>query len=218
MACAPKDQHPLDCEREEESLLKVIAKVGPNVVFDSGDLGTFDELSERLNSFTPHVVHLNGHGVVQDDGLGYFYFEDERGQTDLLSSLDPRGLLAGNGVQCAFVSGCQSGKAPPAAALGGICQGRVSEEVPLAVGRAACVAGDISTAFYKTPAAGQSINRALVQAREAIFKKCEERGYPGWTLPALYGVTTQGHLFGQRLPAEPPPSSSRPQLSLPGMK
>lgn len=222
MACAPKDQHPLDYEREEESLLKVIAKAGPNVVFDSGDLGTFEELSERLNSFDPHVVHLNGHGVVRDDGLGYFCFEDERGQTDLRSSLDLRGLLAGSGVQCAFVSGCQSGKAPPVAAVGGICQGLVSEEVPLAVGWAASIADDIATDFatdfYKTLAAGRSINRALVQARQAIFRKCEERGYPGWTLPVLYGATTQGLLFDQRLPAEPPPSSSRPQLPLPGMK
>src|SRR5438105_1458374 len=125
MACAPKDQHPLDYEREEESLLKVIAKAGPNVVFDSGDLGTLDELRERLNSFDPHVVHLTGHGIVKDDGLGYFCFENEKGETDLRSSEELRGLLAGSGVQCAFVSGCQTGKAPPIAALGGICQGLV---------------------------------------------------------------------------------------------
>jgi tetratricopeptide (TPR) repeat protein len=222
MACAPKDQHPLDYEREEEALLKVIAKAGPNVVFDSGDMGTFDELREWLDSFDPHVVHLTGHGVVRDDGLGYFCFEDEKGQTDLRSSEELRGLLAGTGVQCAFVSGCQTGKAPPIAALGGICQGLVSEEVPLAIGWAASIADDIATEFastlYTTLAAGQSINRALAQARRAIFKKCEERGYPGWTLPVLYGATTQALLFDQQRPPVPPPTSSAPQLPLPGMK
>src|ERR1043166_2949014 len=222
MACAPKDQHPLDYEREEEALLKVIAKAGPNVVFYSGDMGTFDELRERLDSFDPHVVHLTGHGIVRDDGLGYFCFEDEKGQTDLRSSEELRGLLAGTGVQCAFVSGCQTGKAPPIAALGGICQGLVSEEVPLAIGWAASIADDIATEFastlYTTLAAGQSINRALAQARRAIFKKCEERGYPGWTLPVLYGATTQALLFDQQRPPAPPPTSSAPQLPLPGMK
>src|ERR1043166_3931332 len=194
MACAPKDQHPLDYEREEEALLKVIAKAGPNVVFDSGDMGTFDELRERLDSFDPHVVHLTGHGIVRDDGLGYFCFEDEKGQTDLRSSEELRGLLAGTGVQCAFVSGCQTGKAPPIAALGGICQGLVSEEVPLAIGWAASIADDIATEFastlYTTLAAGQSINRA----------------------------PTQALLFDQQPPPAPPPTSSAPQLPLPGMK
>src|SRR5712692_5927463 len=79
MACAPQDQPPLDYEREEEFLLRAIAKAGPNVAFDSGDLGTFEELRERINEFQPHVVHVTGHGIVKDDGLGHFAFEDERG-------------------------------------------------------------------------------------------------------------------------------------------
>jgi tetratricopeptide (TPR) repeat protein len=225
MACAPKDQDPLDYEREEESLLRIIARVGPNVAFDSGDLGTFDELRDRINEFEPHIVHLTGHGTVLDDGLGYFCFEDESGLTDARSSVELGKLLAGSSVQCSFISGCQTGKAPQITKLGGICQGLVSEEVPMAIGWAASIADNIATEFafnfYKTLALGQPVNRALGQARQSIARKCEEMGYPAWTLPVLYAATTQERLFDPdpSRPEERPPRSSTSQMqhALPGI-
>jgi hypothetical protein len=211
MACAPRAEMQLEFEREEEAIIRAIAQAGTNVAFDSGDAGTFDELLERINEFQPHVVHLTGHGVVKADGLGYFAFEDERGQTDLRSSVEMRErLFSGSGVQLAFISGCQTGKAPPIAAMGGICQGLVSEEIPMAIGWAASIADDIATqfaaTFYKTLAARQPVDRALTLARQAIQKVCDERGYPGWTLPVLYSATTQSMVFDvdpQRKPVPP---------------
>ena len=225
MACAPQDQPPLDYEREEEFLLQAISRAGPNVAFDSGDLGTFEELRERINGFQPHIVHLTGHGIVGDDGLGYFAFEDEHGDSDLRSSMEIRQrLFGGSGVQCAFISGCQSGKAPEVAVLGGVCQGLVGEEVPLAIGWASSIADDIATrfatTFYNTLAAGQPVDRALLQARQAIRKECEERGDLSWTLPALYAATTQSLVFDPNpaRPPVPPPHPSVVQQPLPGMK
>lgn len=224
MACAPRDEAQLEFEREEEAIIRAIAKAGPNVAFDSGDAGTFDEMLERINEFQPQIVHLTGHGVVMDDGLGYFAFEDERGDEDLRSSVEMRErLFSGSSVQLAFISGCQTGKAPPIAAMGGICQGLVSEEVPMAIGWAASIADDIATefakTFYKTVAAGQPVDRALTQARQAIQKTCDARGYPGWTLPVLYSATQQAMVFDpdpQRSPV-PPPRASVVQQPLEGM-
>lgn len=156
--------------------------------------------------------------------LGYFCFEDERGRCDLHSSVEiARNLFAGSDVQCVFVSGCQSGKAPPVAALGGICQGLVVEEVPLAIGWAASIADDIATkfatTFYNTMASGQPVDRALVQARQAIREVCEMRSDPSWTLPILYARTTQGLVCDPdtRRPPVPPPRRSVVQQPLPGM-
>jgi len=210
MACAPREEAQLEFEREEEAIIRAIAQAGTNVAFDSGDAGTFDELLERINEFQPHVVHLTGHGVVKD-GLGYFAFEDERGQTDPRSSVEMRQrLFSGSGVQLAFISGCQTGKAPPIAAMGGICQGLVSEEIPMAIGWAASIADDIATqfaaTFYKTLVSGQPVDRALTLARQAIQKVCDDRSYPGWTLPVLYSATTQAMVFDtdpQRKPVPP---------------
>jgi len=143
MACAPIDQPTLDYEREEEALFRAVS--GQDVAFDSCDLGTLEELKERVNEFRPHVLHLTGHGTVRD-GKGYFAFEKEDGTADLVPADDLRRFLARSGVQCVFVSGCQSGKAPWEA-LAGVCQALVGAEVPLAVGWAASIADDLATNF-----------------------------------------------------------------------
>jgi hypothetical protein len=153
MASSPKDQPILDYEKEEEALFRAI--YGQDVAFDSCDLGSFEELKEKVSEFQPHIVHLTGHGAVFE-GEGRFAFEKEDGTTDLVSSTELRRFLAGSGVQCVFVSGCQSGKAPREA-LAGICQGLVGGEVALAVGWAASIADDLATnfarTFYRTPKA-----------------------------------------------------------------
>ncbi len=222
MACAPRDLHELNYEREEGFLFQAIGRAGHNVVIDSGDMGSFEELRQRINEFQPHIVHLTGHGVVKEDGLGYFAFEDESGNADIHSSLEIRQeLFAGSSVQCAFISGCQSGKAPPVEALGGVCQGLVGEEVPLAIGWAASISDNIATqfaaTFYNTLAAGQPVDRALTQARLAIKKLCEEQGDPSWTLPVLYSATSQRLLFDPHSLPVPLLRKSMVQSPLPGM-
>src|SRR5438552_2850994 len=79
------DQVELDFEREEDLLLSALGRTGRRVVFDSGDLGSFEELGDRINEFRPHIVHLTGHGVTRDE-TAYFAFEDERGDSDRRSA------------------------------------------------------------------------------------------------------------------------------------
>jgi tetratricopeptide (TPR) repeat protein len=223
LACAPIDQEPLDYEQEEALLLREVARAGPNVAFDSGDLGTFEELRERVNEYQPHVIHLHGHGYVDDQGQGYFLFEDEHGGSDERSSDELRQLLAGSNVQCVFVSGCQTARAPAVAAVGGICQGLVSDEVPLAIGWAASISDDtamvFARVFYNALAAGQPIDRALFQARQAIQTSGRERSDPSWLLPVLYAATDQELLFDPdpQVPAVPPLRPNVVQQPLPGM-
>jgi hypothetical protein len=106
MACAPTDQATLDYEREEEALFRAVS--GQEVAFDSCDLGTFQELKERVSEYRPHILHLTGHGVVRD-GRGHFAFEKEDGTADLIPAEELRRFLSGSGVQCVFASGCQTG-------------------------------------------------------------------------------------------------------------
>ena len=131
MTCAPVDQPTLDYEREEEAFFRAVS--GQDVAFDSCDLGTFEELKERVNEFKPHVLHLTGHGTVRD-GMGYFAFEKEDGRADLVPADDLRRFLAGSGVHCVFVSGCQA---------------LVGAEVQMAVGWAASIADDLATSFER---------------------------------------------------------------------
>lgn len=220
MVSAPTGQKELDFEREEELLLRGFGKVAGRVVFDSGDLGSFVELGERISSFQPHIVHLTGHGVAEDTAA-YFVFEDERGESDRRSAAELGQLFAGSNVQCAFVSACQASRAPSQAALGGLAQGLLAVGVPLVIGWTASiqddVASDVAGSFYAAVSSGQPVDRALVTARQAVRKACEERGDPSWSLPVLYAATRQTQLFDAKR-SEP---SLRPTLvfqqALPGM-
>jgi len=242
---SPTDLPTLDYEREEEYLLRAIS--GLDVAFDSADLGSFQDLRNHVEQFQPHVVHLTGHGTVgkkcpwcgrvsgpdekvcrnclasleEVSAMGHFAFEDESGRADMVSSEELGSLMALNEVQCVFVSGCETGKAPPVEALGGVCQGLVSQEVPLAIGWAASISDDVANdfahSFYRSLANGRPVDRALVRARRDVWKSCEKRGDPSWTLPVLYSATDQGDIFDlQKLPVNPP-RQRRPQLPLPGM-
>jgi len=225
MACAPRDAVELDFEREEECVYKAVAGAGPNVVLETADLGTSEELRQRINDFKPHVVHLSGHGRVKEDGVGWFLFEDEAGGPDPRPAQDIARELFGadSGVQCVFVSGCETGQAPQASALGGVCQGLLRGGVPLAVGWAASVADPVATqfamTFYNTLAADCTVDRAIRQARQAVYKVCTEGGDPSWALPVLYASSMQGLVYDAdpKRDAEPPPRETVVQQPLPGM-
>jgi tetratricopeptide (TPR) repeat protein len=246
MACAPLDQNPLDYDFEEDSLLKVISG---DVIFDSCDMGTFDELRQKVTQLQPHVIHLTGHGFIGKmcpkckelndpsdlscrictaslTGIkahGYFAFEDETGNADWRSSKEIGRRLAGSGVQCAFISGCQTGEAPLGEAVAGICQGLVSKEIPFAIGWAAPIADTLATQFahifYEALAAPRDVDYALNQARQFIWDICIKQGDPSWTLPVLYSATDQGLIFDPdlRKPAELPARATIVQQPLPGM-
>jgi len=225
-ACAPRDAVELGYEKEEQRLLQTLTQPGQDVAHFGCDLGAFDELQNRVREYRPHVVHLTGHGVV-DDGKAYFAFEDGNGYTDRRAGHEiVNDALAGRGVQCVFVSGCETGQAPEIEATNGLCQDLVTSGVPGAVGWAASILDDVATefgnTFYAELSAGETVDRAVVQARRDAYRICtgrvEEDGVvdASWTLPVLYTATTQANLFD---PTEhkDPPKPSVAQDPLPGM-
>jgi hypothetical protein len=223
MVAAPQDQPELDFEREEELLLRALGRDGRDVVVDTGDLGSFAELEERITAFRPHIVHLSGHGVAGAEQAS-FAFENESGQSDEQPAPALAQLFANTGVQCVFISACQAGRAPERDVLGGLAAGLVSLGVPLVIGWTASVLDDVATElaakFYGAVATGQeSVDRALSAARRAVRSDCDHRGDPSWSLPVLYAGSRQARVFDPN-PARRQ-SGLRPSLNLrplPGMQ
>ena len=219
MACSPRDEAQLYYEREEEFLQYAIQ--GLNVAYDSGDMGTFQELEKRIGEFRPHVVHLSGHGTVGSDGKGYFVFEDDTGDSDLKSSDEIRRIITGSGVQCIFVSGCLTGLAPSAEAINGICQNLVHDGIPFALGWAASIADihatDFAREFYQTLAAGGTVDRSVNLARWKLWDRIKSGTDPSWILPVLYTASHQKTLYDPKKPEEKAERNIRPVQPLPGM-
>ncbi len=214
VACSPRDFAELDYEREEELLSRAI---GGKAVFETSDLGTYKELTRRIDAFEPHIVHLSGHGRLSADGSS-FCFETEEGNSDLRSAKDLGRLFADGQVQCAFISGCEAGKAPPRDVLGGVCQAIVAGGTPLAIGWGASIVDDVATkiaeVFYQTVVGGRSVDFALARAR---MEAQSATGDPSWSLPVLYATTEECRLFDGKLPNDSRPQPFKDHTMLPGM-
>ena len=222
-ASAPVDQDQLDYEREEEAIRSAAGPTVGSIAFYSADFGTFDELRTLVNLLQPHIVHLSGHGVVEN-GAACFAFENPCGRTDLHTATQiSRDVFAGSPVQCVFVSGCETAQAPEAEAIGGVCQALVREGVPLAIGWAARIADRTATefarSFYGSLASGCTVDRALTTARRDIQSASRGRDL-SWTLPVLYSCTDQPRIYDTdpERAVEVPPRPTVVVNALPGMK
>lgn len=211
MAASPRDQKPLDYEREEDAILSVVTPLAGARIF-VGEMGSLAELTDLIRKMQPQIVHLSGHGKLLDSGIGTFCFEDERGQTDQKSAADLVPVLRQSGVQCVFLNGCETAQADVA----GFCQSLVRAGLPLAVGWAAPVADDLATVFaetfYREIGAGEPVPAAMALAR----LKIQQEGYqPGsgsvaepdaqdatFVLPQLYCAAPVNLLFDRALPEE----------------
>ena len=210
LASAPTDEAQLDYEREEDAMLRAIARL-QDVSVHFAESGSFDTLKELVAECRPHVVHLSGHGTVNRDGMGSFAFEDERGQTDLreAAAIVAEVFRGGHhGVRCVFFNGCRTSQA----ATAGLCQSLAIAGVPLAVGWSASVADDRATdfveEFYRWLVRGEAVPIAAAHARELIRGKgLVRQGMaqfqdPTFALPQVYASAANGSLYDPSLPPE----------------
>lgn len=185
-ACAPRQS--LDYVREEEVFFKALE--GIEVVRDSCDLGTFEELGKRIDEFRPQIVHLVGQGVVKD-GQNYFAFEGSDGIADLKLPADI--LKAMPGVQLVFLSGCQ-GKSPYLLANLGVELVRIGLPSAMSWPGSIADAGSAIGAFYGDLASGNTIESAVVSMRREIGA-VNKPGAALLAFPYLYSRTDQSRAF-----------------------
>ncbi len=209
LAAAPIDQAQLDFEREEDAISTICGRV-KNVVLRIVDSGTADELRDFVTEFQPHIVHLSGHGIVGDDGVGRLAFEDEYGRTDLrdVETL-ATDIFRGGSVRCVFLNACQSARA----AVAGLAQHLVNVGVPHVLGWSASVgddrATDFATEFYRRLVRGEALGAATAHAREHIRRAglitsgIETVQDATYALPQLYAAVAHDAVVDRAAPPEP---------------
>lgn len=201
MACAPTDQAPLNDVLEDNIMVETMNLLN-NVPFTYGKYSTFEEFKNLIEEFRPHVVHLTGHGSVEN-GEGIFAFEDVNGHSDFRFSSEINRVLAKNGVLCVFINICQRNDNPSVEVLNKMCQGIISREVPFAIGWPTSLSEDQGTAFaqkfYERLARHNTIDDALFEARQHIWRilDIDENPNPSWALPVLYSYTDQKFYFAE---------------------
>ena len=153
----------MDCTSEEDALYR--AAEGLEMVLDSGDLGTFEEMRARAGVLKPQIVHLAGQAVSKDGAI-YFAFEGGSGMPDLKSASDISQVLEGLDVQCLIMSGCQ-GKSQ--SFLDSLCLDIARSGVPLAIAWAGSMAEssgqELVRKLYKSLTSGQPSEQGRLSAQ-----------------------------------------------------
>jgi hypothetical protein len=212
----------LDLAAEQHNITQALADLS-NLRPEFYPNATLDTLLDAL-AREAHVFHFGGHGKFEGDlgttygsveGKGYLLLEDETGQAKGLSAEKLALNLRGRGVRLALLGACEAGRRDGVNAWTGIVPSLTKAGVPAVVGMQYTVrdanAIAFSRQFYRTLAAGQSIDAAMTDGRLAIFNRGDE-SERDWGVPVLYLRTDEGVLFPQVDAAESMSAQTGPRV------
>ncbi|GIJ38559.1 CHAT domain-containing protein [Micromonospora andamanensis] len=188
MATSPEGVEPvLGYEAEEAAILAATSRTGVElVVEESGTLEGLGFVSLDHGAGYFDVLHLSGHAKIRADGQPVFVVENEFGGRADATADEIAQALGGRWPRLVFVSGCLTANAPDAGAFPSMSESLVRAGAPVVLGWALPV-GDVSATefaaeLYRSLAAGQALDRAVVEARQQVYAK--KRG--NWHLLRVY--------------------------------
>ncbi|GAB3847148.1 hypothetical protein GCM10029963_28080 [Micromonospora andamanensis] len=177
----------LGYEAEEAAILAATSRTGVElVVEESGTLEGLGFVSLDHGAGYFDVLHLSGHAKIRADGQPVFVVENEFGGRADATADEIAQALGGRWPRLVFVSGCLTANAPDAGAFPSMSESLVRAGAPVVLGWALPV-GDVSATefaaeLYRSLAAGQALDRAVVEARQQVYAK--KRG--NWHLLRVY--------------------------------
>lgn len=192
----PRGLHPLDAHQEWKRLEEALsrnAQVGVRLMHGT----TLSKLRQAVReSFD--IFHFIGHGGFERrSGRGALLFEKKNGEPDPVTGRDLARILRQQALPGLVVlNACEGGRAGPEDPFAGVAQRLVQEGIPAVVAMQTKVADKAATifsqSFYEALAEGQPVERAVYEARQALFS---ERFGTEWGNPVLYMRSSTGKIF-----------------------
>ncbi|MGM0386606.1 MAG: CHAT domain-containing protein, partial [Actinomycetota bacterium] len=221
LLASPTDRRfaPLDLDAERRNISAAVSDL-PGVRAEFVPDATADALLGALA--TPaQVFHFAGHGVFtgtpgarygSQEGESAVVLVDDDGGARLVPAAQLAMMLAGRGVRLAVLTACDVGQRDAVNSWSGVVTALTRVGIPAVVGMqfpvrdAAAVA--FSRAFYRSLAAGQSVDGAVVDGRLAVVARCGDASRD-WGVPVLYLRPEDGVLFPRGDGSTTPATTSR---------
>jgi hypothetical protein len=216
MVSSPSGVAELDVEREIENIDRALARLTAEGAVDVTwlDNATLDELQRCLRGGPYHVFHYIGHGEYDEDQEeSVLLFEDERGRPDSVSGENLGATLANHPtLRLAALNSCEGGRTADDDPFAGVATGLLERQIPAVIAMQFEITDRMASVFsqwlYESLAAGFPVDRALSQARLAIFNR--RRGVE-WGTPVLFMRVQDGRIFEvPEAPALAPPPPPPP--------
>ncbi|MEO6062316.1 MAG: CHAT domain-containing protein, partial [Thermoflexales bacterium] len=199
----PKTQTQLNTPAELRGIraaLQTITAIAPVFIENATKLRLQTELMRGA-----HIFHFAGHGVFQEepgarwgelDGTGALLLADAAGNEDRWPAPVLRNGFSGRGIRLAVLAACEGAKRDSANAWSGVVPAMIRAGIAAVVGMQFTIedtnAVVFSQIFYAALAAGQPIEAALSEARQAIRAMGATLDWGG---PVLYSRVEEGTLF-----------------------
>ena len=208
MVSSPSGVVELDVDREIENIDRALARLQAEGAVDITWLeeATLDELQRCLLGGPYHVFHYIGHGEYDDEQEdGVLLLEDERGRPDPVSGANLGATLANHtSLRLATLNSCEGGRTAGDDPFAGVATSLVQCQIPAVIAMQFEITDRVASTFskwlYESLAAGLPVDRALAQARLAIFNR---RSGLEWGTPVLFMRVQDGRIFD--VPAAPVP-------------
>ena len=211
----PKDVSKLDVESEWLRLQEALAGLRENnlVRLERLRIPSLEALQDRLREGDVHILHFIGHGYFRNSSsqtqahasASGLIFEDEQGKKNEVDAAKLGTLLHDHGaLRLVFLNACEGARSGPEDNLSGTAQKLVQQGVPSVVAmqfpitdRAAIV---MAQEFYEAIAVGYPVDRALAEARKALFIAGDDAE---WGTPVLFSRSADNILLDVPLPQPP---------------
>lgn len=206
MVSKPKDANPLAVEQEWDRLQQAMQTLVDRgrVVLEKLKSATSSELQHQLRRNEYHIFHFIGHGWFDEEAeTSGLLFEDEQGNGLPVTAKQVGVLLQGRQtLRLIFLNACEGARALPSAAFGGTAQYLVRQNLPAVVAMQFPVTDQaairLAQEFYRALADGYPVEKAVTEARKAVFTTGSSRE---WATPVLFLRSDDGRLFDVSLPA-----------------
>lgn len=200
MIASPRDQAPLDVEREWALLRQALADLEARglVQIERLDQPALPALQRWLRRGSYHILHFIGHGGFDartDDGVLVLEDEDRNGYR--IGGQDLGMLLHDHrSLRLVVLNACEGARASRSDPFAGTAQSLVQQGLPAVIAMQFAVSDeaaiDLSREFYGALADGYPVDAALAEARKAIFAAGSGAE---WGTPVLYLRAPDGRIF-----------------------
>jgi hypothetical protein len=196
----PRDLPRLDVDREWTKLRDAVADIEAKglVSIERLDTPRLSRLNRRLRTEQFHILHFIGHGDFDDNkGSGELFFEDDQGRSSPVSAAQVATALRDHqSVRLVILNACEGARSSRTDPFAGTAQTLIRAGVPAVIAMQFEVTDDAAITFsselYTSIALGDSVDRALSEARKAIYLDGNELE---WATPVLYLRSPDSRIF-----------------------
>jgi hypothetical protein len=165
------------------------------------------DLRESLRTYSPHVIHLIGHGGFQNE-QGVLIMEDENHKVRFVSDRQFREFfLETQDAKLVILNACQGATQSSTKALAGLAPQIVRRGLGAVIAMQYPIPDRVSLAFarefYRAIVQYYPVDTAVAEGRRAVYQDFGS-DRPDWGTPVMFMRSPDGRLFGPQVaPSEP---------------